>query len=197
MRLANGRLAQGSDGLMLPFTLGSSGGVLTSNDEGATWRRLGPLLAGPGAGLRYPAVAESEPGRLLLLAATATHRIYRSESPDGGATWTTPTEVTTLVAPEAPLALSPLARGAGLMVAWNHHSRRGDGRDRVRLSVATSADGMRWAAPRPSLRTRRSSPPAPRSPIDDEPSRFIATYVQLADPDSGSGVLQSVEVTIP
>ena len=198
LQLANGRLAQGSAGLMLPFTLDSSAGVLISNDEGATWRRRGPLLAGPGAGLRYPAVAESEPGRLLLLAATSTHRIYRSESPDRGATWSTPTEVTTLVAPEAPLALSALARGAGLMVAWNHHSHRSDGRDRIRLSVATSADGMRWNRPRlltPDPSQFATYPSL--APIDDEPSRFIATYVQLADPDSGSGVLQSVEVTIP
>ena len=95
---------------MLPFTVGPQAGVLASTDEGATWRRHGPLLAGPGAGLRYPAVAESEPGRLLLLAATSTHRIYRSESPDGGATWSMPTEVTTLVAPESPFALTALAR---------------------------------------------------------------------------------------
>ena len=199
VRLANGRLVLGSDDLlMLPFTLGAGAGVLTSTDGGATWRRLAPLLPGPGAGLRYPAVVEFEPGRLLLLAATATHRIYRSESPDGGRTWTPPTEVTTLVAPEAPLALTPLARGAGLMVAWNHHSRRGDGPDRVRLSVATSADGIRWAAPRPLTPDPSQLATCPSlAPTHGEPGRFVATYVQLADPDSCSGVLQSVEVTIP
>ena len=198
LRLANGRLAQGGAGLMLPFTVGPQAGVLASTDEGATWRRHGPLLAGPGAGLRYPAVAESEPGRLLLLAATSTHRIYRSESPDGGATWSMPTEVTTLVAPEAPFALSPLARGAGLMVAWNHHSHRGDGRDRIRLSVATSADGMRWDRPcllMPDPSQLATFPTL--SPIDDDPGRFLATYVQIADPESGQGVLQSVELAIP
>ena len=199
VRLANGRLAHGSDDLlMLPFTLGAGTGVLTSTDGGATWRRLAPLLPGPGAGLRYPAVAEFKPGRLLLLAATATHRIYRSEATGAGFDWETPTEVTTLVAPEAPLALSPLARGAGLMVAWNHHSRRGDGRDRVRLSVATSADGTRWATPRPLTPDPTEFATCPSlTPIDGEPGRCVATYVQLADPDSGSGVLQSVEVTIP
>ena len=198
LRLANGRLAQGGDALLLPFTLGSEVGLLTSTDEGATWRRLGPLLPGPGAGLRYPAVAEFEPGQLLLLAATATHRIYRSESPDGGATWSTPTEVTTLVAPEAPLALTPLARGAGLMVAWNHHSRRGDGRDRIRLSVATSSDGTRWATPRPLTPDPTELATCPSlAPIHGAPGRFVATYVRLADPESGSGVLQSVELTIP
>ena len=198
MRLANGRLAQRSGGLLLPFTLGAWAVVLTSTDDGVTWRRLGPLLPGPGAGLRYPAVVELAPGRLLLLAATATHRIYRSESPDGGATWATPIEVTTLVAPEAPLALTPLPSGAGLLVAWNHHSRRGDGTDRVRLSVATSADGMRWARPRPLTPDPSALAICPSlAPINGEPGRFVATYVHLADPDSEAGMLQSVELTIP
>ena len=197
LRLANGRLAQARDALLLPFTLGSEAGLLTSTDDGATWQRLGPLLRGPGAGLRYPAVAEVGQGKLLLLAATSTHRIYRSESADGGSTWSTPTEVTTLVAPELPLALTSLP-GAGLMVAWNHHSRRGDGRDRVRLSVATSADGMRWDRPRlltPDPAQLATCPTL--APIDDDPGRFVATYVQVADPESGQGVLQSVDLTIP
>lgn len=197
LRLTNGRLTQGGDALWLPFTLGREVGLLTSTDEGVTWRRNGPLLPGPGAGLRYPAVAESGPGRLLLLAATATHRVYRSESLDSGATWATPAEVTTLVAPEAPLALTPLACGAGLMIAWNHHSHRGDGRDRIRLSVATSVNGMRWDRPRlltPDPSQLGTCPSL--APIDDEPGSFVATYVQIAAPGSGAGVLRSVEVTL-
>ncbi len=198
LRLANGRLAQGGDALLLPFTLGSEVGLLTSTDDGSTWRRHGPLVPGPGSGLRYPAVAEPDPGRLLLLAATATHRIYRSEMHLGDDGWTTPTEVTTLVAPEAPLALTPLARGGGLMVAWNHHSRRGDGRDRIRLSVATSSDGTRWATPCPLTPDPTELATCPSlAPIHGAPGRFVATYVRLADPESGSGVLQSVELTIP
>ena len=197
LRLANGRLAQARDALLLPFTLGSEAGLLTSTDEGATWQRLGPLLPGPGAGLRYPAVAEVSQGKLLLLAATSTHRIYRSESTDGGSTWSTPTEVTTLIAPESPLALT-LIPGAGLLVAWNHHSRRGDGRERTRLSVATSADGLRWDRPRLLTPDPAQIATCPTlAPIDDEPGGFVATYVQVADPESGQGVLQSVELTIP
>ena len=111
LRLANGRLAQGGDALLLPFTLGSEVGLLTSTDDGSTWRRHGPLVPGPGSGLRYPAVAEPDPGRLLLLAATATHRIYRSEMHLGDDGWTTPTEVTTLVAPEAPARPDPAGAG--------------------------------------------------------------------------------------
>ena len=197
LRLANGRLAQTRDALLLPFTLGSEAGLLTSTDEGATWHRLGPLLPGPGAGLRYPAVAEVDRGKLLLLAATSTHRIYRSESTDGGSTWSMPTEVTTLVAPESPLALTSLP-GAGLLVAWNHHSCRGDGRDRIRLSVATSTDGPRWDRPRLLTPDPAQIATCPTlAPIDDEPGGFVATYVQVADPESGQGVLQSVELTIP
>ena len=196
LRLANGRLAQARDALLLPFTLGSEAGLLTSTDDGATWQRLGPMLPGPGAGLRYPAVAEVGQGKLLLLAATSTHRIYRSESADGGSTWSTPTEVTTLIAPESSLALT-LIPGAGLLVAWNHHSRRGDGRDRTRLSVATSADGMRWDRPRlltPDPAQLATCPTL--APTDDDPGRFAATYVQLVNADSAVGVLQSVELTI-
>ena len=197
LRLANGRLVNGSGGLLLPFTLGAEAGLLTSTDGGATWRRLGPLLPGPGAGLRYPAVAELAPGRLLLLAATATHRVYRSESLDGGCTWSTPTEVTTLVAPETPLALTSLPDGTGLLVAWNHHSRRDGGTDRVRLSAAISADGMRWARPRPLTPDPSALAICPSlAPVDGGPGRFVATYVQLADPDSGAGVLQSVLLTV-
>ena len=196
LRLANGRLAQARDALLLPFTLGSEAGLLTSTDEGATWQRLGPLLPGPGAGLRYPAVAEVGQGKLLLLAATSTHRIYRSESADGGSKWSTPSEITTLIAPESPLALTAVP-GAGLLVAWNHHSRRGDGRDRTRLSVATSADGRRWDRPRlltPDPAQLATCPTL--APIDDEPGRFVATCVQVADPENGQGLLQSVEFTI-
>ena len=196
LRLANGRLTQARDAVLVPFTLGSEAGLLTSTDDGATWRRRGPLLPGPGAGLRYPAVAELDSGRLLLLGATATHRIYRSDSYVDD--WRAPVEVTTLVAPQAPFALTPLARGAGVMVAWNHHSRRGDGRDRIRLSVATSVDGLRWDRPRlltPDPSQLATCPSL--APIDDDPGRFVATYVQLADPESGTGVLQSVEITIP
>ncbi len=195
LRLANGRLTPGSDGLLLPFTSGRWAGILKSTDDGATWRRLGPLLPGPGAGLRFPAVAELAPGRLLLLAATATHRVYRSESHDGRAAWAPPTEVTTLVSPEAPLALTSLPGSAGLLVAWNHHSRRDDGRDRVRLSVATSADGARWTSPRtltPEPAQIASCPTL--APIDGEPHRFVATYVQRAHPGSSAGVLQSVRL---
>ena len=196
LRLANGRLAQTRDALLLPFTLGSEAGLLTSTDEGATWQRRGPMLPGPGAGLRYPAVAKVGQGKLLLLGATSTHRIYRSESADGGSTWSTPTEVTTLVAPESPFALTALP-GAGLLVAWNHHSRRGDGRDRIRLSVATSADGMRWDRPRLLTPDPAQLATCPTLAPTDDPSRIMATCVRLADPESGQGVLQSIDLTIP
>ena len=197
LRLANGRLTPRRDALLLPITVGSEAGLLTSIDEGGTWQRLGPLLPGPGAGLLYPAVAEFDQRKLLLLAATSTHRIYRSESADGGSTWSTPTEVTTLVAPASPFALTALP-GAGLLVAWNHHSHRGDGRDRIRLSVATSADGTRWERPRmltPDASQLATCPSL--APVDDEHGRFVATYVDLAHPGNGTGMLQAVELTIP
>ena len=198
LQLANGRLAHGGGGLLLPFTCGAQAGVLTSADDAATWRRLGPLLPGPGAGLRYPAVAELDSGRLILLAATATHRIYRSHSPDGGATWSPPAEVTTLVAPEAPPALAPLPDGAGLLIAWNHHSRRGDGADRVRLSVAASADGARWSAPRPLAPDPSQLACRPSlASVPGEPGRFAATWVQLADAGHRTGALWSAILTVP
>ena len=85
-----------------------------------------------------------------------------------------------------------------MLVAWNHHSHRGDGRDRVRLSVATSADGMRWDRPRPLTPDPAQLTTCPTlAPIDDDPGRFLATCVQLADPESEAGMLQSVELTIP
>ncbi len=198
LQLANGRLTHGGAGLLLPFTCGAGAGVLASADDGAAWRRLGPLLPGPGAGLRYPAVAELAPGRLILLAATATHRIYRSISPDGGAAWSPPAEVTTLVAPEAPPALAPLPDGAGLLIAWNHHSRRDDGADRVRLSIAASTDGARWSAPRPLTQDPSQLAVRPSlASIPGEPGRFAATWVELAGAGRRAGVLRSALLTIP
>ncbi len=57
---------------------------------------------------------------------------------------------------------------------------------------------MRWD--RPHLLTPDSSQLATcptLGAIDDQHGRFLATCVQLADPESEQGVLQSVELTIP
>ena len=57
---------------------------------------------------------------------------------------------------------------------------------------------MRWD--RPHLLTPDSSQLATCAvacPGDDDPGRFLATCMQLADPESEAGALQSVELTIP
>ena len=119
---------------------------LLSDDDGRTWHRSTSMLDGPSRGLMEPCVVQLKDGRLLMLMRTQTHRQHQSISEDDGDNWTTATEVTHLVSPEAPAAVRRDPRTGWLMVVWNHNSNLGrHGRNRVPLTVAFSRDeGRTW-----------------------------------------------------
>ena len=181
MEITNARLRQSQDGsLLLPVEVHREGrsaaAVLRGSGDGTAWK-LGQLLEGPGVGLRYPSVAQLPSGEVVLLASTAMHRIYVAYSGDGSDSWSQPTEVTALVAPEAPAALTSAPDGEGLIVVWNYHSCRGFGTDRANLSLSRSTDGRHWSAAArlwPEREQRTTHPALTR--IGE---RLILTYAQL------------------
>ena len=198
--IKNGRLLQQSNGtLLLPFTLNCLAGCLQSTNDGATWSRFGEMIGGgPEVRLQCPAVGEIEPRHLFMLSATNMGRIYRSESRDGANQWSSPTEVTNLVSPAAPFALTVNSDCAEALIVWNHQSRRkDDGEDRIRLSVSSSTDnGYHWSTPH--LLTANSSEISTYPSLTSEVNKtgsFIATYLRLSQSDGiDSGCLQSVRI---
>ena len=97
---------------------------LLSDDNGGTWRTSSSRWKGPGRGLLAPTVVELRDGSLLMLNQTNTHRQYRSQSRDGGETWSAPTEVTRLISPDAPAIIRRDPQTGWLAVIWNHNSNR-------------------------------------------------------------------------
>ncbi len=120
-----------------------------SDDAGVTWRRSRPvpIPAGP-RGMPEPCVVELRDGRVLMIARSGTGFLLRSESTDGGATWSAPRN-TSMVSPCSSLTLHRLPDGR-LIVFYNHvaPSKPGWFFPRAPLVYAVSADeGDTWGAP--------------------------------------------------
>ncbi len=121
---------------------------LLSDDDGKTWFpsrfRIG-LKAGASAGqLSESSVAERADGSLLMLCRTATGFVYRTESRDGGRTWTRP-ESTGLSASQTPTSLVRVPHSQDLLLIWNQIGQEewSLGLPRHRLTAAISSDGGR------------------------------------------------------
>lgn len=95
----------------------------------------------PTVGVLQPAVARLGPSHLVAFFrdGTNTNRVRRSESRDGGATWT-PAEPTTLENPGSGVDVAALANGA-LVLAYN--DKTSSPRDRLALSISTDG-GRTW-----------------------------------------------------
>lgn len=88
--------------------------VDTSDDNGATWTH-GPLLevdhdAVSGPGVIQPTLWESEPGRVHMLIRSTCGYICRSDSTDGGATWSS-VRITSIPGADSGLDLAVLDDG--------------------------------------------------------------------------------------
>ena len=113
--------------------------VFTGLEE---WEVAAPV---PTVGVLQPAVARLGPSHFVAFFrdGTGTKRVRRSESRDGGRTWTA-AEPTTLENPGSGVDVAALPSGA-LVLAYNDKSS--SPRDRLALSI--SADGGRtWEATR-------------------------------------------------
>ena len=109
-----------------------------TRDGGETWTFSRPV---PGMGVTQPSVVQLRDGALLAFFrdATAAHRIHRSESTDGGLTWS-PVTPTSLANPGGGIEAIALASG-DLAIIYNDK----ESSPRDRLAVSISADrGQTW-----------------------------------------------------
>ena len=115
-----------------------------SADQGATWQRGDDVAVPPGLAAIQPSLALRPDGRVIAFARTRADGIARTESRDGGVTWSL-LAPTALPNPNAGIEVLALADGRLLMV----YNPRRAGRDwwagRDRLDVAQSRDdGRTW-----------------------------------------------------
>ena len=109
-----------------------------TRDGGETWTFSRPV---PGLGVTQPSIAQMRDGRLLAFFrdSTSAHRIHRSESRDGGLTWSGLT-ATTLPNPGGGIEAIALASGE-LAVIYN--DKESSPRDRLAVSIS-SDEGETW-----------------------------------------------------
>jgi predicted neuraminidase len=113
--------------------------MAVTRDGGETWTDSRPV---PGLGVTQPSIVQLRDDRLLAFFrdATSTHRIHRSESRDGGLTWS-PVTATTLPNPGGGIEAIGLASG-GVAIVYNDK----ESSPRDRLAVSLSADeGQTWS----------------------------------------------------
>src|SRR5690606_34926514 len=106
-----------------------------SDDGGATWRASGPMVGYAGI---QPALAEKEDGTLVAFMRDSgdAMRILRSESTDGGETWST-APATELPNPGSSVAVVVLADGRWAMVYNDTETSRAT----MVLAVSTDEGG--------------------------------------------------------
>lgn len=128
-----------------------------SEDGGCTWQASAPVAidrrAVRGKGAIQPTLWESRPGRVHMLARSTCGRICRSDSTDGGRTWSR-LEKTDLPNNNSGIDLVSLeGEGAPLVLVYN--PREGNWAPRTPLSVAVSLDGGRIFERRLDLETEK------------------------------------------
>ena len=115
------------------------GSVMISDDDGKTWRRGGEMNVDARRGAMEPTIAELSGGDLYCLIRTTTGFHYECRSPDGGESWSEPTQ-SPFAGPEANGILRRLANG-NLIFVWDRNDvSQGRQTPRYPLCVALSED---------------------------------------------------------
>jgi predicted neuraminidase len=119
--------------------------VELSADRGKSWTRYGPVaVPGENFGVIQPTAWESAPGHVIILmrSSSRVRAVCRSESTDGGKTWS-PARPLGLPHPNSGLDAVKLKDGRVALVY--NHTRSG----RTPLNIAFSSDdGLTWGPPR-------------------------------------------------
>lgn len=153
--------------------------MLYSDDQGQSWDHGGALFHWKGMGYGGSApcgqacLAETQDGRLLMLAQSTNMRVLRVYSSDEGESWTM-VETTDLHNADTPVRLARIPSTGDLLLVWNQvtaqEQRSGYGRGR--LSTAISRDsGQSWTY----FKTLELSPGMRdiRRVADPEPAHFV------------------------
>lgn len=117
-----------------------------SDDDGKTWQMSEQTIDLPKRGAEEPMMIERKDGSLLAVLRTSLGAVYRSESKDGGRTWSK-AESTGLKAPASPPLLKRIPTTGDLLLVWNHtydpkHHHQGERRPLV--SAISKDDGATW-----------------------------------------------------
>ena len=123
-------------------------GVLLSDDHGETWYPS-ETIRGKNTWLIENAVVElEEDNHLLMVFRTKAGYVFRSNSLDGGQTWTEASAMRDVPNPNSKIDLIRLRPGGLLALAFNDHAKhpaKGCSRCRTFLKVALSSDeGKTW-----------------------------------------------------
>lgn len=114
-----------------------------SNDEGKTWKVIGPINDGIAFDAIQPSILHYADGRLQVLCRTRQDVIAESWSADNGVTWSRMT-ATALPNPNSGTDAVTLRDGRQLLV-YNHTTGKGaEPKGRNMLNLAISADGKQW-----------------------------------------------------
>lgn len=115
-----------------------------SEDQGVSWQRSNLIGfvegEGEGAGVIQPTLWESSPGRVHMLLRSTAGKIFRSDSADGGRTWS-PAVATVLPNNNSGLDLARAGDGRLFLIC----NPTADRRKRTPLSILVSSDeGENW-----------------------------------------------------
>ncbi len=127
--------ADGDDKWMVHFEI--------SDDNGKSWRVVGPINDGVEFDAIQPSVLTYPDGRLQILCRTRQDVISQSWSEDQGETWSAMT-ATSLPNPNAGTDAVTLKDGRQLLI-YNHSTKKGEepkGRNIINLAI--SNDGIEW-----------------------------------------------------
>lgn len=131
-------------------------GAFYSDDNGKTWHESTQWVDAPRRGVMEPRIEELRNGRLLMVMRTQMGSVYKSESSDGGQTWSAGVSLG-IEAPESCPDLLRIPSTGDLVLIWNaskydpnwasHYGKR------TPLTIAVSKDdGQTWH-PRKDLET--------------------------------------------
>jgi len=114
-----------------------------SEDNGKTWRVVGPINDGIEFDAIQPSVLTYPDGRLQILCRTRQDVVSQSWSEDQGETWS-PMTATSLPNPNSGTDAVTLKDGRKLLI-YNHTTKKGEEpKNRNMLNLAISNDGINW-----------------------------------------------------